>query len=172
MSRSGARLALVRTIRYVVTHPPALIAGLVGLVAVVAFALLVPSLLVGSGAPLGTTGSGVARLSSGEPVATNDFLRGNQNYNAELVWQSFSDEARRQLQASGGSLASLQQQLQAARERGFKLEDVSYIGGRDLPNGSSVQFYLVGVRQEARADLDYVPYMFTLDRGGKIAKVQ
>ena len=35
-----------------------------------------------------------------------------------------------------------------------------------------MQFYLVGIRQQARSDIDYQPYMFTLDRDGKIAKVQ
>jgi hypothetical protein len=35
-----------------------------------------------------------------------------------------------------------------------------------------MQFYLVSVRQQQRTDLDYQPYMFTLDRDGKIAKVQ
>jgi hypothetical protein len=35
-----------------------------------------------------------------------------------------------------------------------------------------MQFYLVGVRQQQGSNVDYQPYMFTLDRDGKIAKVQ
>jgi hypothetical protein len=62
--------------------------------------------------------------------------------------------------------------MEAAKQHGMKLEEVSYIGGKSLPDGSSMQFYLVGIRQQARSDIDYQPYMFTLDRDGKIAKVQ
>jgi hypothetical protein len=49
---------------------------------------------------------------------------------------------------------------------------MSYIGGKSLPDGTSMQFYLVGVRQQQGSNVDYQPYMFTLDRDGKIAKVQ
>jgi hypothetical protein len=62
--------------------------------------------------------------------------------------------------------------MDAAKSKGIKLEEVSYIGGKSQPDGTSMQFYLVGVRQQARPDVDYQPYMFTLDRDGKIAKVQ
>ena len=64
------------------------------------------------------------------------------------------------------------QQMESAKSSGVKLEEISYIGGKALPDGTSMQFYLVGVRQQARSDIDYQPYMFTLDRDGKIAKVQ
>ena len=62
--------------------------------------------------------------------------------------------------------------MEAARSQGVKLEEVSYIGGKAQADGTSIQFYLVGTRQPPRSDLDYQPYMFTLDRDGKIAKVQ
>ena len=72
----------------------------------------------------------------------------------------------------GGSLDDLQKQMEAARSQGVKLEEVSYIGGKVQPDGTSIHFFLVGIRQPARSDIDYQPYMFTLDRDGKIAKVQ
>ncbi len=62
--------------------------------------------------------------------------------------------------------------MEAARQQGIHLDEVSYVGGKTLPDGTSMQFYLVGVRQQSRSDVDYQPYMFTLDRDGKIAKVQ
>jgi len=31
----------------------------------------------------------------------------------------------------------------------MKLEEVSYVGGKAMPDGTSVQFYLVGIRQQA-----------------------
>lgn len=108
---------------------------------------------------------------SSAPNSTEDYLRGNRDYNADLVWSSLNSDAQNRLQGQGGSLEGLQQQMEAARQQGIKLEEISYVGGKALPDGTSMQFYLVGVRQQAR-DIDYQPYMFTLDRDGKIAKVQ
>jgi len=106
------------------------------------------------------------------PPATEDYLRGNRDYNADLVWASLNGDAQGRLRDRGGSLEGLQQQMESARQQGIKLEEISYVGGKSLPDGTSMQFYLVGVRQPPRSDIDYQPYMFTLDRDGKIAKVQ
>ena len=88
------------------------------------------------------------------------------------MWNSLDNDAQSHLRDQGGSLDDLQKQMEAARSQGVKLEEVSYIGGKAQPDGTSIQFYLVGIRQPPRSDIDYQPYMFTLDRDGKIAKVQ
>ena len=80
--------------------------------------------------------------------------------------------AQSRLSAQGGSRDDLQQQMDAAKQRGVQIAETSYIGGKSLPDGTSMQFYLVGVRQQTGASVDYQPYMFTLDHDGKIAKVQ
>jgi hypothetical protein len=106
------------------------------------------------------------------PLSTEDYMRGNRDYNADLMWTSLNNDAQVRLRDQGGSLEDLQKQMEAAKQHGVKLEEVAYIGGKSLPDGTSMQFYLVGIRQQARSDIDYQPYMFTLDRDGKIAKVQ
>jgi hypothetical protein len=116
---------------------------------------------------------GLAGLrSQSAPLATESYLRGNQNYDANLVWNSLDSDAQSRLGASGGSRDDLQQQMDAAKQRGVQIAETSYIGGKSLPDGTSMQFYLVGIRQQTSASVDYQPYMFTLDRDGKIAKVQ
>jgi hypothetical protein len=161
----GIRNTLVRVIRYFVLKPAALLGWLAALLAIIAVILLFPFF-----AP---QIPGLNQLrGSAAPNSTEDYLRGNRDYNADLIWASLNDDAQSRLRTSGGSLEGLQQQMDAARQKGIKLEDVSYIGGKTLPDGSSMQFYLVGIRQQARSDIDYQPYMFTLDRDGKIAKVQ
>ncbi|MCA1644240.1 MAG: hypothetical protein LC797_01820 [Chloroflexi bacterium] len=137
-------------------------AGLVVLVAlIVAVPLLLPSIPGMSG----------LRAPSA-PNSTEDYLRGNRDYNADLVWNSLNSDAQTRLSAGGGSLDDLRQQMDTAKQRGVKLEESAYIGGKSLPDGTSTQFYLVGIRQPTRSDIDYQPYMFTLDHDGKIAKVQ
>jgi hypothetical protein len=161
----GIRRALIRVIRYFVLKPAALVGWLAGLVVVIALIVALP--IFAPQIP------GLSNLrAQAAPPSTEDYLRGNRDYNADLVWNSLNDDAQSRLRDGGGSLGDLQQQMDSAKSKGVKLEEVSYIGGKLLPDGSSMQFYLVGIRQQARSDIDYQPYMFTLDRDGKIAKVQ
>jgi hypothetical protein len=155
----------VRLVRHFVLHPGAFFAWLAALLAVVAVILLAP--LVAPTIP------GFSQLRGNTaPPATEDYLRGNRDYDADLVWGSLNSDAQSRLQSRGGSVEDLQRQMEAARQQGIRLEEISYIGSKSFPDGTSMQFYLVGIRQQARSDIDYQPYMFTLDRDGKIAKVQ
>ena len=161
----GVRAGLRSTIRYFILKPAALVAWLAGLVVIIAAIVLVPMFLP-SIPGLGNLRSNTA------PPSTENYLRGNRDYNADLVWNSLDNDAQSRLRDQGGSLDDLQKQMEAARSQGVKLEEASYIGGKVQPDGTSIQFYLVGIRQPPRSDIDYQPYMFTLDRDGKIAKVQ
>ena len=161
----GFRRSLVRTVRYFVLKPAALLGWVAGLVVIIALIVALP--LFAPQIP------GLSNLRpQNAPPSTEDYLRGNRDYNADLVWNSLNNDAQSRLRDGGGSLTDLQQQMDAAKTKGMKLEEVSYIGGKALPDGTSMQFYLVGIRQQPRSDIDYQPYMFTLDRDGKIAKVQ
>jgi hypothetical protein len=159
------RGGLVRTVRYFVLHPAVTVAVIAAVVVVVA--LIVAAPLYVSYVP------GVSSLrSQTAPTATEDYLRGNRDYNADLVWNALDADAQTRLTSTGGTKDDLQQQMNAAKQRGVQIAEMSYIGGKSLPDGTSMQFYLVGVRQQSGANVDYQPYMFTLDRDGKIAKVQ
>ena len=148
-----------------ILNPAALVAWLIGLALVVALIVAVP--IFAPSIP------GMANLrGASAPLSTEDYMRGNRDYNADLMWTSLNNDAQVKLRDQGGSLEDLQKQMEAAKQHGVKLEEVAYIGGKSLPDGTSMQFYLVGIRQQARSDIDYQPYMFTLDRDGKIAKVQ
>jgi len=158
-------VGLRNTIRYFVLKPAALVGWLAGVVLIIAAIVLVPMFLPSI--------PGLASLRGNTaPPATENYLRGNRDYNADLVWNSLDNDAQSHLRDQGGSLDDLQKQMEAARSQGVKLEEMSYIGGKAQPDGTSIQFYLVGIRQPPRSDIDYQPYMFTLDRDGKIAKVQ
>ena len=159
------RKGLVRAVRYFVLRPAALVAGLAVLVVVIA-AIVAAPMYIGMIPGL----SGLRAQSA--PGATEDYLRGNRDYNAELVWNSLDNDAQSRLSSQGGSKDGIQQQMDAAKQRGVQIAESSYIGGKSLPDGTSMQFYLVGIRQQTGANIDYQPYMFTLDRDGKIAKVQ
>lgn len=111
-------------------------------------------------------------LRSRAPESTESYLKGTQNYNAEQVIGSLSDEAL----AGGrsrGVIQEQQQRLDAARDRGVKMEQYDYVGGKSLPDGTSLQFYVVTMRGlGGRSEPEYVSYIFTLDRSGKITRIQ
>jgi hypothetical protein len=108
------------------------------------------------------------------PDATENYMKGLQSYNAELICNSLSDEVLDRLRARAGTCLEVQQrQLDLSRERGSRLEQVNYIGGYGLPDGTAYQFYVVASRGPmTRSEVEYVTYIFTLDRSGKISKVQ
>jgi hypothetical protein len=159
------RRGLVRAVRYFVLRPAALVAVLAVVVVIVAAIVAAPMYI-------GMIPGIAALRSQAAPNATEDYLRGNRDYNAELVWNSLDTDAQSRLSSQGGSKDGIQQQMDTAKQRGVQIAETSYIGGKSLPDGTSMQFYLVGIRQQTGANIDYQPYMFTLDRDGKIAKVQ
>jgi hypothetical protein len=159
------RRGMVRAVRWFVLRPAAMIAVIAAVVILVVAIVAAP--LYVARIP------GVASLrTQTAPTATEDYLRGNRDYNADLVWNSLDADAQRRLSSQGGSRDDLQQQMDAAKQHGVQIAEMSYIGGKSLPDGTSMQFYLVGVRQQSGANVDYQPYMFTVDSDGKIAKIQ
>lgn len=157
--------AMVRLVRGIIDKPYRLMFVAAGLLILGAAAVTLPTLI-----PQGLTAA-VGGARAPEPRATGDFMRGNKELNADLVLNSLSDDARSNFTAGGGP-GALAAQMQAAQARGSRVEDISYIGGRDLPDGTSLQFYVVGYRPAAGADVEYVPYQFTLDKSGKISRIQ
>ncbi|SRR6266508_5692476 len=107
------------------------------------------------------------------PEATENYLKGNQSFNADLMWTALTPEAQERFRARGASVQELQRQMDASREQGTQLDAFSYIGGQNLTDGTSMHFYLVLTRgPQARSDAQHIPYVFTLDRAGKISRIQ
>lgn len=106
------------------------------------------------------------------PESTENYLKGTQTFDAQLMWSSLSPEAIARYQARGLSVDDMQRQLDQARAAGARLEEIDYIGGKTFPDGTSMQFYVVLSRGPTRSDVEYVPYIFSLDRSGKIVQVQ
>ena len=105
------RRSLVRGVRYFVLHPATLVATLAVIVLLVAAVVTLP-MYVGSIPGLNTLRPPSA------PTATEDYLRGNRDYNADLVWNSLDTDAQSRLSSQGGSRDDLQQQMDAAKQRG------------------------------------------------------
>jgi hypothetical protein len=159
-----------RTIRGLVEHPIRFVIVLVALVAGAALLIFqagLPSL------SLSMPSAAFKMSSGGAPNSTESYMKGTETFNAELVWNALSDEAQGRYRSRGGSMQALQSQMDQAKQAGAQLEHVTYIGGQSFPDGSSMHFYTVLTRgPQSRSDAEPVPYIFTLDKTGKIVRVQ
>jgi hypothetical protein len=133
-----------------------------------------------------------------EPAATAQFLRGQQTFDARLIWESYSDRVVQALEDRGASVDETQRQLERLRQAGSPIQGVEYVGGHPIPRGS-MEFYVVtrsgpcvaperdgsqvrapedgrllisSLDQTCRGETVYVPYVFTLDDKGKIDRVE
>jgi len=162
-----------RTVRGVVVHPIRFAIILVALLAGAALLIFQAGLptvsmsLPSAAFRVGNMGSG------GAPNATESYMKGTETFNAEMVWNALSDEAQGRYRQRGGSMQALQSQMDQAKQAGAQLDHVTYIGGQSFPDGTSMHFYTVLTRgPQARSDAEPVPYIFTLDKAGKIVRVQ
>jgi hypothetical protein len=163
---------LHRLVRGVVVHP---IRFVIVLAAIIAGAAL---LIFQAGMPAVSLALPSAPFkvgSGGAPNSTESYMHGTETFNAEMVWNAYSDEAQGRYRSRGISMQALQSQMDQAKQAGVQLEQVTYIGGQSFPDGTSMHFYTVltrGPQAQSRSDAEPVPYVFTLDKSGKIVRVQ
>ncbi|MGE3272347.1 MAG: hypothetical protein AB7P40_26600 [Chloroflexota bacterium] len=159
-----------RIVRGIVTRPLRL--GIL-IVAVLAGCAL---LIFQAGLPalsLSMPSLGFSGVSGSQPSATENYMRGTETFNAELVWNAYSAEAQGTYQSRGINLQALQNQMDQARQAGIKLEQVTYIGGKAFADGTSMHFYTVMTSgPQSQSEPEPMWYVFTLDRSGKIVRVQ
>jgi hypothetical protein len=160
---------LHRLIRGVVEHPIRLVVFLVALIAaagLVMFRSGLPSLTM-------ALPSTSFRVGSSPPSSTESYMKGNETFNAELVWNALSEEAQGRLRSRGTNIQALQDQMDQAKQAGRQFNQVTYIGGQSFPDGTSMHFYTVLSRGlQSRGEPEPIPYVFTLDQSGKIVRVQ
>lgn len=107
----------------------------------------------------------------GEPYFTTIYLKGLESYDARMIWDSYSERAMREAQRRGLSVDDTQRQLDRARQVGSRIEQVNYVGGYPVANGS-LHFYVVFRSEPARRGAVPIPYVFTLDANGKVDNVE
>jgi hypothetical protein len=166
------RRILHRLIRGLVTHPIRGVIALVFLLAATAVLAIQSTPAQGFNLSLRMPSMSIPGA-GGPPAATEEYMKGTAAFNAELIWGALGEEAVNRYRSRGGSLQALQGQMEQARQAGTQVEQVSYVGGQAMPDGTSMHFYVVLARgPQSRGEAEYVPYVFTLDQAGKIAQVQ
>lgn len=124
------------------------------------------------------TGPGASFASAAGPTgqpsaAVETYIRGLTNFDARMMWSALSPEAISAMQSRGGSVEALQKSLDEARQSGARYENVTFIGNYPLQGGGSYIFYVLSRRGFAGPNqVDQVYFVFTLDPGGRIARIE
>jgi hypothetical protein len=105
------------------------------------------------------------------PAATETFMTGQVNGNADQVWNAMSATLHNRLAGAGQDKDYFKTLFERQRQSGLTYERYEYVGGAAAENGNSIHFYVLDVldsdKKKAR-----IPWTFILDRDGKIVSLE
>ncbi len=116
--------------------------------------------------------SGASDASVAPSTAAENFIKGQTTFDANLMWQSFSDDFKQTLTQRGTSQQTLQRQMDQRKQSGTKVENVKFGGGVASPDGSRVFLYVVTMDIPGNQDAVETHYVLTVDPTDKISKVE
>ena len=125
--------------------------------------------------PTPTPGLGLAHLAPflPPPVSVTTYIQGMVQFDAGMMWQSLDQSAVAAMINQNGSEQALQKKLDQARSQGASYDDVAYVGGTHLLDGSQYSFYVVtrtGFSSPNTRDQEF--FVFTVGASGKISAIQ
>ncbi len=156
----GAFLILsLLNINIVIGQPPAVMAPVVA---------VLPDTTPTPAATVAPTTAPVTRTNA--PTATEAFMVGQINGDADVVWNSLTATLHNQLTGAGRDKTYFQRLFTSQKQNGFVYESYQYIGGVPNDNGTSIHFYVLTVKNSQTNVVSKVPWTFQIDKEGKIAQ--
>jgi hypothetical protein len=113
---------------------------------------------------------GATASAEGRPISIELYLKGQSEFDANLMWEAMSDELKTTMTQNGQTLESARQRMEQAKQRGTRVTGFKYVGGTGLNDGRSVHLYVVSATNGQ--DVQQVPYTFTLNKVGKIITIE
>ncbi len=106
-------------------------------------------------------------------ASTEAFAKGQTSFNAQLIWNSLSDDFIQSLSEQGQEVSSIQSQLDTMKGTGIHYTGIAYLGGHASKNGESYYVYVFSrTSLDPSAPDEDVPYVFVVNRGGKIDRIE
>lgn len=102
-------------------------------------------------------------------MAVENYIKGQQNYNAELMWTSLSTELQASQLQNGASKQAMQSSIDGKKTRGLRFGKYAYIGGTKLDDGGNMYFYSVDVQMQGQKAR--LPMTFFADSDGKVVYI-
>lgn len=107
------------------------------------------------------------------PVASvQSFAQGQTNFDAKLIWSSLSEDLVQSLESQGQEVSSIQSQLDTLKDTGVRYTGVAYVGGYRANNGEAYYLYVFSRKNGSSADVESVPYVFVVNKSGKIDRIE
>jgi hypothetical protein len=103
-------------------------------------------------------------------ASVQNYLRGQQTYNAELLWSAFSPAYQTAELQRGVDKSIMQTYADSERQQGIVYGNPEYIGATKMDNNYTMYIYAVpmSVGSQSRK----TPFMFVVDAQGGIIQVQ
>lgn len=121
-------------------------------------------------APPATSTTPDTRVSMIAPSsAVENYIKGRQNFNAELMWAAFSPDVQARRIQSGQSKDNLQAQADQERTMGIRYLNYEYVGGVNLDDGGKMYFY--SAQFQVAGQKAKLPATFLTDADGKVKAI-
>lgn len=169
--RSNPLRAVVKALLYVIVRVLMVVFGFwrrYPLPALILLVMVIGSMFALTSGTLALPGAPAAAPVEDARIAVESYLRGQKDFNADMMWGAMDEQLRSALQQRGQSLQELQQQQLQRRQSGIKLTH-RFGAGADLSDGRKVFLYIVTVSQGQQTQ--ELPYTFTVNKAGKIVNI-
>jgi hypothetical protein len=104
------------------------------------------------------------------PTATEAFMVGQINGDADEVWNALTATLHNQLAGVGRDKTYFQRLFDTQKKSGLIYESYQYIGGVPNDNGTSIHFYVLTIKNSRTNSVSKIPWTFEVDKEGKIAQ--
>ncbi len=106
------------------------------------------------------------------PLPVAEYLSAQKNFDADAMWNTYSEQAKAANLAQGSSLQTLRQTTQELQLQGLQYGESHYIGGYQIqPGGHAYYFYVTKV-QDPRGNAAEIYQIFIADGDGKVLRVE
>lgn len=100
--------------------------------------------------------------------AVENYIKGQQNGNAELMWDALSPASQADQMGNGSSKATMQSRIDTKRQGGLQFNRYAYVGGQTGTNFTMYTYYVDVKRADQQATL---PMTFLVDKSGKVINI-
>ena len=102
-------------------------------------------------------------------ASVENYIKGQQTYNADLMWDSLSPASQANQMGNGASKATMQSMVDRKREIGLQFSRYAYVGGQEGEDFTMFTYYVDVQQNQNRATF---PMTFFVDKSGKVITIE
>lgn len=106
------------------------------------------------------------------PLPVVEYLSAQKNFDADAMWNTYSEQAKAANLAQGSSLQTLRQTTQQLELQGLQYGDSHYIGGYQVQQGSHAYYFYVTKVEDPQGTSAEIYQIFITDGDGRVQRVE